>query len=119
MVARASALASPSELCGGPNQDQGTTAGPRARSQARKLSAKLNPEGAYALVPLAQRTNTASRPKIDLGPPCQTHAAVLGRVNRAVSVTSKPSVLMQQYRKHQRADPKAGPPMVVGQRLGP
>jgi hypothetical protein len=35
------------------------------------------------LVPLAQRTNTASRPKIDLGSPCQTHAAVLGRVNRA------------------------------------
>ena len=38
-AARASALASPSALWGGPNHDQGTTAGPRACSQARKLSA--------------------------------------------------------------------------------
>src|SRR4029453_6758693 len=83
MAARASALAGPSALCGGPNQDQGITAGPRARIQARKLSTYLKPELAVPLVPLAQRTNTASRPKIDRGSPCQTHAAVLGKVNRA------------------------------------
>jgi hypothetical protein len=48
------------------------------------LSAKLNPLGADPLAPLAQRTNTASRPKIERGSACQTHAAVLGSVSPAV-----------------------------------
>src|ERR687886_570709 len=37
MAASASALAAPSAPCGGPNHDQGITAGPRARPEAGPL----------------------------------------------------------------------------------